>query len=167
MEPKRPTIIQSVLVAFAILVFVVLLSALLAALKLPAWPFIFFVFALTTLAHLDRKSWVETLVGGLIGLVVGVSQVIGAQLFGATAGLLILAVSVLVILTLVVDGRFKYINKTCLFVLTAVSSFAAFIPFESVLPIIVSFLLGAAFFGVVILLLEATAKKKAAVGGAS
>lgn len=162
MEAKRPTILQSILIAFALLVIIVILSLLLAAIKLPTWPFIFFLFSLTTLATVDRKNWVETLIGGLIGLIVGMSQVIGTALFGETVGLIILAVAVIVILTLVVDGRFKYTNKTCLFVLTAVSSFAMFIPFESVLPILASFLVGAALFGVIILISEANAKKKAA-----
>jgi hypothetical protein len=105
---------------------------------------------------------VETFIGGLIGLIVGVSQVIGAQLFGATVGLTILAVAVLVLLTLVVDGRFKYTNKTCLFILTAVSSFAAFIPFENILPMIGSYLVGAALFGAIVLVMAFNARKKAA-----
>lgn len=161
MEAKRPTILQSVLIAFVLLIIIVILSLLLAAIKLPAWPFIFFLFSLTTLAAVDRKNWVETLIGGLIGLIIGMSQIIGAALFGETVGLIILAVSVIIILTLVVDGRFKYTNKTCLFILTAVSSFSAFIKFEEVLPIIASFLVGAALFGVIILISEANAKKKA------
>ncbi len=160
MQPKRPTIVQSILVAVAILAFVVVLSLGLAAIGLPAWPFIFFMFFLTTLSQVNRSGWVETFVGGLIGLIIGLAQVIGTRFFGATAGLALLAVAVLVVLTLVVDGRFKYTNKACLFVLTAVSSFALFIPFEQVLLVIVSFLIGAAFFGVIILVMESRAKKK-------
>ena len=166
MQPKRPTIVQSILVAVAILVFVVVLSLALAAINLPAWPFIFFMFSLTTLSQTNRSGWVETLVGGLIGLIIGMAQVIGAHYFGATAGLILLAVAVLAILTLVVDGRFKYTNKTCLFVLTAVSSFALFIPFEQVLPIILSFLLGVAFFGIIILVVESRSKKKSVASAA-
>lgn len=161
MQPKRPTIVQSILVAVAILAFVVVLSLGLAAISLPAWPFIFFMFFLTTFSQPNRSGWVETIAGGLIGLVIGLAQVIGTHFFGATVGLALLAVSVLVVLTLVVDGRFKYTNKACLFVLTAVSSFALFIPFEQVLPVILSFLLGAVFFGIIILVLESRGKKKA------
>lgn len=80
--------------------------------------------------------------------------------------LALLAVAVLVVLTLVVDGRFKYTNKACLFVLTAVSSFALFIPFEQVLPVILSFLLGAGFFGIIILVVESRGKKKVVAGAA-
>lgn len=166
MQPKRPTIVQSVLIAVAILAFVVVLSLLLGLVSLPVWPFIFFMFFLTTLSQVNRTGWVDTFVGGLIGLIVGMAQVIGAHFFGATAGLVLLAVSVLVILTLVVDGRFKYTNKACLFVLTAVSSFALFIPFEQVLPIILSFLLGATFFGIIVLVAESRGKKKAIAGAA-
>ncbi len=166
MQAKRPTIIQSILVAVAILAFVVVLSLLLGLVGLPAWPFIFFMFFLTTFSQINRSGWVDTLVGGLIGLVVGLAQVIGTRFFGATVGLALLAVGVLVILTLLVDGRFKYTNKACLFVLTAVSSFALFIPFEQVVPVIISFLLGAAFFGIVVLVLESRGKKKAIAGAA-
>lgn len=166
MQPKRPTIIQSVLVAVAILAFVVVLSLLLGLVSLPVWPFIFFMFFLTTLSQVNRTGWVDTFVGGLIGLIVGMAQVIGTQFFGATVGLALLAVAVLVILTLVVDGRFKYTNKACLFVLTAVSSFAAFIPFEQVMPVILSFLLGAAFFGIIVLVAESRSKKKTLAGAA-
>ena len=160
-QPKRPTILQSILVAVAILAFVVVLSLGLGAIGLPAWPFIFFMFFMTTFSQLSRAGWVETFVGGLIGLVIGLAQVIGTQLFGATAGLALLAVAVLAGLTLVVDGRFKYTNKACLFTLTAVSSFALFIPYAQVLPVIASFTLGAVFFGIVILVLESRAKGKA------
>jgi hypothetical protein len=162
MEPKRPTIFQSILVAVVILAVIVLLSLGLAAIGLPAWPFIFFLFALTTLAQVTRTDWVQTAVGGLIGLVVGMAQIIGTHFFGATVGLVLLAVSVLVILTLVVDGRFKYTNKTCLFILTAVSSFATFITFEQVMPIILSFLAGVALFGVIVFIMESRAKGKIA-----
>ena len=49
MQPKRPTIIQSILVAVAILAFVVVLSLLMGLVRMTVWPFIFFMLLMKNL----------------------------------------------------------------------------------------------------------------------
>ncbi len=159
MEAKKPNLLVSLGIAIAVLVVIGGVSVGLGAIGIPAWPFIFFLFAITTLSKLTKDGWLDTFIGGLIGLLVGLSSVIFGYFFGPTVGLIALLVLVIILITLLVSGKFKYINVVCLFVLTAVSSFTAFIPPEQIVPVLISFGIGAAVFGLVVLLMSKGKKK--------
>lgn len=162
MDTNRPKIWISILIAIVILVIFAACKIGLSAVELPLWSFVFFVFPLMTLSTLDWKGWLDTTVGGLIGLIVGfLFQILSA---GSSIWLIAYLVGVIAIIALVVDGRFRFTNKACLFMVTAMTIFGDYpslLSMDAVIPVFISFSLAVVLFALVIFLKGVLGKKKA------
>jgi amino acid transporter len=74
---------------------------------------------------------------------------------------IVMLVLVILLITGLISGKFKFANVPCKFTLTAISVFICKTPYEAVGGILLSFLIGAALFEVVVLVLASAGKKKA------
>jgi len=156
---------MSILLAIVILVIFAVCKTVLSAVELPLWPFVFFVFPLLKLCTFDWKGWLDTTVGGLIGLLVGfLFQILSG---GSSIWLIAYLVGVIAIITLVVDGRFRFTNKACLFMVTAMTIFGDYpslLNMDVVVPVFISFLIAVVLFALIIFLKGVLGKKKAQIG---
>lgn len=162
MDTNKPKIWISILIAIVILVIFAACKTGLSAVGLPLWSFVFFVFPLMMLSTLDWTGWLDTTVGGLIGLIVGfLFQILSG---GSLIWLIAYLVGIIAIITLVVDGRFRFTNKACLFMVTAMTIFGDYpslLNIDAVIPVFISFLIAVILFALVIFLKGVLGKKKA------
>ena len=161
MNMQNPGLFKSFLIALGVLAVIALFVTGLGIIQLPNWPFIYFLFAFTGLAKVTKQGWVDTFVGAGIGLLVGLSSTIIGQFLGAAIGTVVMLVLVILLITGLVSGKFKYANVPCMFTLTAISAFIFTTPYAAVGGILLSFLIAAALFGVLVLVLASAGKKKA------
>ena len=167
----KPNFFKSMLIALVILVILLPMILGFDASPMPVWPFIFFLFYFTTFAGMARDKLLTSAVGGLIGILASFTPPILYHFFGVPAdiGMLLLLVPVLLILTAVVDRRFKYVDPLCLLMLTVLTNIAGatylgvvYTPLAEFLLILASYAIGVALFFVVTTIMAGRAKKKAA-----
>jgi len=155
---KHSPIWKSLITSIVVLVVVIGIMILFTMAKLPFWPFILFLFWYSTVLKMDPTSFVPTAVGGAIGLVVSYSTVYLTPLIGATNATIVLLAIVVVLLTILVDGRFKYIEGQCFLLITVLLNIPGIItsPAAGTLPgILISYAIAVVVFVVIGLIFKA------------
>lgn len=143
----KPNIFKSFLMALAIMVVFTAIAILFGAFRLPFWPFVFFLFYFAAIAGMDRSKLLTTAVGGFIGLSAGFSNSVVAALTGSdTIGLVVFLAGVTILITLLMDGRIRFVNTFCMFMVTCLSGFSESLVAEAYLPGVVSYLIAVLLF---------------------
>jgi len=165
-KSKKPSIIKSFLIALSILVGLIALTVLgFGQIKLPGWPFCFFAFYYLTFAHMAKDKLLITAVGGFIGLTVGFSHGLLSSLIGDGPAWLGTIFLLIVLVTIVVDGRIKVIDPLCMMMVTVLTGHglhANIVP-EAYLPAVGSYAVAVVAFAIVVNLIAKRAKKEPAI----
>ena len=165
-KSKKPSIIKSFLIALSILVGLIALTVLgFGQIKLPGWPFCFFAFYYLTFAHMAKDKLLITAVGGFIGLTVGFSQGLLSALVGDGPAWLGTIILLIVLITIVVDGRIKVIDPLCMMMVTVLTGHGlhANIAPEAYLPAVGSYAVAVVAFAIVVNLISKRAKVEPAI----
>ncbi|MDR1204944.1 MAG: hypothetical protein LBL26_05630 [Peptococcaceae bacterium] len=160
-QTPRPSIFRSLLITIVVLAIIIAMIMGLGMLGLPSWPLIFFLFYFTTIAGMRKDKLAVSAAGGFIGMTAGFSQGLLTLLTGnETAGTVGFLILVVVLVTLVVDGRVKAIDPLCMMMLTCLTSFTGITPPGIYLSCVVSYAVAVALFAVITTLLANAAAKK-------
>ncbi len=159
---KKPNIFKSFLIALAFLAGFIVLTVLgLGLLKLPGWPFCFFLFYYLTFAHMAKDKLLNTAIGGFIGLTVGFSPGLLSALVGIDgSGWLGTIILLIVLITIVVDGRIKVIDPLCMMMVTVLSGGGLHcntVP-EAYFPAVASYAIAVIIFAIVVNMMSKHAK---------
>lgn len=155
---KHSPIWKSLITSIVFLAVVIGAMILFQMAKLPFWPFILFLFWYSTVLKTDPTAFYPTVVGGAIGLVVSYSTVYLTPLIGATNALIVLLAIVVILLTILLDGRFKYVEGQCFMLITVLLYIPGIItsPLAGTLPtILISYAIAVAVFVVIGLIFKA------------
>ena len=147
-KTQKPSIIKSLLIAFAVLAGIIVCILVFGMIKLPGWPFCFFFFYCLTFTH----KLLNTAIGGFIGLTVGFSHGLFSTLIGNDGiGWLGTVILLIVLVTIVVDGRIKVIDPLCMMMVTVLTSSGLYSTTpEAFLPSVCSYAIAAVGFAIVV-----------------
>ena len=169
-KTKKPSIIKSFLIAVVVLALIIAIAVLgLPQLKLPGWPFIFFLFYYVSIARMAKDKLLATASGGFIGMTVSFSPGLLTVLTGnagiAWLGFLILLIA---LITIVVDGRIKVVDHLCMLMVTALlpPGLELELAPESYLPAVGSYAIAVAGFAILVNVMFRRAKKELVNGEA-
>lgn len=165
-------VITSALILLAAVVVVVLIAMGFGAIGVPLWPFILFLFFYTSVDKFEPAKLKGTAIGGLLGIVVGMSQGVVTQLSGSTVvGYVVFGVLALVLCTAFIMGDVMWANVFGMLLMSILTLFSlepcvwAGFPaqgdmgwLEALLRVLGSYLIGVALFAVLAVLMK---KKKA------
>lgn len=163
-KTKNPSIIKSIListVALAVIIGVAVLGFPL--LKLPGWPFTFFLFYFVSIERMSKDKLLTTAIGGFIGITVGFSPELLTVLTGsegiAWLGFLVLLIA---LVTMVVDGRVKVINHLCMLMVTVLlpPGLELNLPPEAYLPAVCSYVIAVAIFAIMVNVIPKQSKEE-------
>ena len=149
------------LVTLAILIPVVLGFS---AVKIPFWPIIVFAFYYAVILHMEPSKFYTTAIGGLIGILASFSSPILGHFMGKAVGELVYLVLLFAIVTIMMDGRIKYVNDSSnlfLICLTAVASSDT--KFENFLPVLSSYFIAMFVFFIIVKVIKAKANIQGSV----
>ena len=161
---NKHSIIKSFLIAFVIIAGLLAITVVgFGLIGLPGWPFCFFLFYYLTFAHIAKVKLLDTAIGGFIGLTVGFSPGILSALIGIDGiGWLITIILLIVLVTIVVDGRIKVIDPLCMMMVTTLTGYGLqcnTAP-ELYLPSVGSYAIAVVGFAIVVKVVSKHAKKE-------
>lgn len=163
--------ITSALILLAAVVVIVLIAIGFGAIGVPLWPFILFLFFYTSVDNFDPAKLKGTAIGGLLGIIVGMSQGVVTQLSGSVVvGYVVFGVLALVLCTAFIMGDVVWSNVFGMLIMSILTLFSlepcvwAGFPaqsdmgwLEAMLRVLGSYLIAVALFVVLVILMK---KKK-------
>ena len=160
-KTQKPSIFKSFTTAVIAIAVIAVIMAGLGAVGLPTWPYIFFLYYFTTIANMAKeKLWIAA-IGGVIGLSVSFSQgIITLFTRSETTGFIVFLVLVILLVTFLLEGRWKVIDPFCLLLLTCLTNFAGVTQPVAYLPALASLALSVLTFAIIIAITERSAAKK-------
>lgn len=91
---------------------------------IPLWPFVFFMFFFTSIDNFDKSKLWPTAIGGLIGILVGMTQGIVTELtLNPITGIVAFAVLAIICVTIFIMGNVPYVNVFTMILITLMTVF--------------------------------------------
>ncbi len=163
-KTKKPSIIKSILISVVVLAVIIGTAVLgFPLLKLPGWPFTFFLFYFVSIERMVKDKLLTTAIGGFIGMTVSFSPKLLTVLTGsegiAWLGFLVLLIA---LVTMVVDGRVKVIDHLCMLMVTALlpPGLELNLMPEAYLPAVASYAIAVAIFAIMVNVIPKRSKKE-------
>lgn len=150
-------------ILFTLLIFAILIPIVIgfSLIKIPFWPVLIYFFYYVIILHLDPTKFFSTAVGGLIGILVSFSGPVLGHFLGKDIGQVIYLILLFAMITLLIDGRIKYVNDAsnlflmCLTLVTLQDT-----TYENFLPLIGSYFVAVLIFYVIYKVIKSKAKAK-------
>ena len=147
LDQSRNSIWKSVLASIAVLIVLIPIVIGFRMVHIPYWPILIFAFYYQVCMQLQPEALLTIAVGGGIGILVSFSSTIVNQFVGAGVGDLTFLILLVVYVSCLIDGRFKYVNNMSkLFLICLVSVFPNETRIENLGPVILSYCIGVLIF---------------------
>ncbi len=138
---------KSMLITSAILAILIPIVLGFSAVKIPFWPILIFVFYYAIILHMDPAKFYTTAVGGLIGILVSFSGTIMGHFMGKAVGEVTYLILLFAFITIMIDGRIKYVNDSSnLFLICLTAIAVSDTELENFYPVLVSYFIAVLAF---------------------
>lgn len=160
---EKKNVLKHMMIGIVALIVVIAIILLLHALALPIWPFTILLVTTAEVLGLElsKKFWFHCL-SGLVGLLIGFSQVLFGLVLSGTLTIILFFALLILLVTLDVGKNVIIANVLCMVNLNIVLNVPGVAVAQNLLPVFSSYLVSVAILALLLLLLQRLAQRAAA-----